>query len=118
MNKRLEFKRKVKVEIRARSAGKCELCGAALKGREGEIDHIDMDALVIEKRELVATDGQLLCRVCHKPKTKADIQRLRKAQRMADKQSGAIKPDGKAWGKKPKPERIGKQPLPPKRLFG
>ena len=85
---RLEFSRKTRRQIIMRAAGKCERCNAALKPREGEVDHI----LAAEfGGEATAANGQLLCRPCHKEKTARDIRLIRKSDRQRDKDSGAMK---------------------------
>jgi 5-methylcytosine-specific restriction endonuclease McrA len=81
-----EFSRKVKAEIVARAAGKCERCGAVLKKGEGHCDHILPDILGGPNK---AANGQLLCVPCHKTKSDDDIRRVRKADRQRDKATGA-----------------------------
>ena len=114
---RREFGRKVKQAAHARAAGKCEQCSAALKPREGEVDHILPDVL---GGEPVLANARVLCRVCHAEKTADDIRRTRKADRQRDKASGAIKPAGKlrgpAFAQSPKPKRERPQ-LPARQLF-
>ena len=115
---RREFPRKVKAAAIARAAGRCEKCAAALKPREGEVDHILEDAL---GGEPVLANAQVLCRPCHAEKTADRIVKIRKADRARDKASGAIRPAGKlrgpAFPSPPKPERVGKAPLAPRNLF-
>lgn len=86
---RLEFNRKTRAAIIKRAAGKCEACEALLKPGEGEVDHILPDALGGKPD---AANGRLICRVCHKAKTAADIGRIRKADRQRDKATGAVLP--------------------------
>lgn len=85
---RLEFSRKVRVEVKRRASGHCEKCKAVLKPAEGEIDHILPDALGGKPE---AQNAQLLCRVCHTEKTASDVRRIRKADRQRDKGNGAIR---------------------------
>lgn len=86
---RREFSRAVKRDALARAKGCCEKCSAALKPREGEVDHILPDIL---GGEPILANAQVLCRVCHAEKTASDIRRTRKADRQRDKASGAIAP--------------------------
>lgn len=88
---RQEFTRKQRAEVFLRARGKCEKCGAHLKVGEGDVDHILPDAL---GGEATLDNAQLLCRVCHKEKTADDVRRLRKAERMRDKHTGAFKKKG------------------------
>lgn len=112
---RREFPRKIKAAALARAAGKCEKCDAALKPREGEVDHILPDIL---GGEPVLANAQVLCRVCHAEKTAADIQRTRKADRQRDKATGAIRPKAKIAQRfqpaKSKPQKL---PTPPRRAM-
>ncbi len=89
MNRR-EFSRSVKFEIirRATRDGRiyCEGCHCDVTGKKIEIDHVLAEALVMDKSTpLTAKDGQLLgVKCCHRGgenKTKADVQRIRKADR-------------------------------------
>jgi 5-methylcytosine-specific restriction endonuclease McrA len=100
---RREFSRKIKAAALARAAGKCEKCSAALKPREGEVDHILPDIL---GGEPVLANAQVLCRQCHAEKSADDLRRTRKADRARDKATGAIRPKQtiKSPGF-PKPER-------------
>lgn len=95
MAKRLEFSRKTRAAVIARAAGKCELCSAALKTGEGEVDHILPCAL---GGEPTIANGRLLCRVCHKQKSASDVRQVRKSDRQRDRQTGAIRPAGKLRG--------------------
>lgn len=112
--KRLEFNRKTRRLIIQRAAGKCEVCKAALKAGEGEIDHI-LPAVLGGSAEI--SNGRLLCRVCHCEKSADDIRRARKADKQRDKATGAIRPKGQI-ASRPKPEKPEtKPPLPFKALF-
>lgn len=111
---RRNFPRKVKAAAIKRAAGKCESCAAVLKPREAEVDHILPDVL---GGEPVLANARVLCSVCHKAKTADDIRRTRKADRQADKASGAIKPKGSIASRPKAPKLPGKPPLPPRRMF-
>lgn len=117
MAKRLEFSRKVRAAIIARANGKCEGCGAVLKAGEGEIDHILPNELGGKPEP---SNGQWLCKVCHKAKTAKDVARIRKADRQRDKATGAKRPKGKlksrGFDKAEKPSK-GKASLPPRNLY-
>jgi 5-methylcytosine-specific restriction protein A len=103
---RREFPRKVKSAALKRAAGKCDKCSAALKPREGDVDHILPDIL---GGEPTLANAQVLCRVCHAEKTADDVRRTRKADRARDKSTGAVRPAGKLANRgfpksqKPKP---------------
>lgn len=105
---RQEFSRKVRRAIFERAQGKCECCRAILKVGEGEIDHRIPDALG-GKPEL--SNGWCLCRICHGKKTRADVGRVRKADRQRDKNTPAIRPKGQI-PQRPKAARVGKPPVP------
>ncbi|UVC14755.1 HNH endonuclease [Mesorhizobium onobrychidis] len=110
---RREFSRKVKQAALARAAGKCEKCTAALKPREGEVDHILPDIL---GGEPVLANAQVLCSVCHAEKTADDIRRTRKADRARDKASGAIRPKQSIRSAPfPKPEKPAPKAMPARR---
>lgn len=117
---RRNFTRKIMKAAIARAAGLCEKCKAALKPREAEVDHILPDIL---GGEPILANAQVLCKQCHKEKSAADIARTRKADRQADKASGAIRPagniKGRGFSKAPaEPKPAGKVPLPPRQLYG
>jgi 5-methylcytosine-specific restriction endonuclease McrA len=58
-----------------------------LKVGEGQADHV----LPVELGgESAIENGQWLCHPCHKPKTADDIRRIRKADRMRDRHTGAM----------------------------
>jgi 5-methylcytosine-specific restriction enzyme A len=85
--RRKEFTRKVKAAAHLRAGGKCDGCGAKLKTGEGEVDH------KIEAHDGGAAtldNAQVLCRPCHAAKTAGFVKRLRKAERVRDKASGAL----------------------------
>lgn len=89
MSNRMEFSRKTRRIITDRANGSCEKCKAALKPGEGEIDHVLPCALGGEPS---VANGRLLCRVCHKEKTRGDVRQIRKSDRQRDKHFGIIKP--------------------------
>ncbi len=117
MAKRKEFSRKVRKQALDRAAGHCESkkCGAVLKPREGEVDHILPCEL---GGEPVLANAQVLCKPCHKAKTADDVRRMRKADRARDKDSGAIKPKQTIKSRRPEPvQKTSKVSLPPRQLF-
>lgn len=90
---RFEFTRKQRAEMFARAGGRCECCGAKLKVGEGEYDH------VIAQGYGGSNDignGQVLCRVCHKAKTKLDVGIIAKSNRVRDKHAGFMPPQAEA----------------------
>jgi hypothetical protein len=107
---RREFPRKIRAAIILRATNAdgvvcCEGCGLVLGKKPFEVDHILCEALVMDKsRPLTAEDGQLLgTDCCHKPKTADDIRRVRKSDRVRDRDSGAIV----------KASRLGRRGFPP-----
>ena len=90
MTRRTEFSRKIKAAVHLRANGRCESdgCGAKLKKGEGEVDHVQADAL---GGEATLDNARLLCRVCHAAKSANDVRAVRKADRARDRQSGALK---------------------------
>lgn len=81
------FSRKQRAEIALRAGGCCEECGARLKIGEGDADHI----LPVEMGgESDITNGQWLCKGCHKGKTASDIRVIRKSDRQRDNFTGAM----------------------------
>ena len=87
MTRAHNFSRKQRAEIALRANGCCEKCGARLKVGEGQADHV----LPVELGgESVIENGQWLCTPCHKPKTADDVRRIRKADRMRDRHTGAM----------------------------
>ena len=82
---RREFLRSVKREIICRAMDatgvpRCEQCFGVAIG--GEIHHVDMDAMQIDKSaRLTAADGKLLCKVCHKEETAKQAPELAQAKR-------------------------------------
>ena len=121
---RREFSRKVRKQAIERANGKCEskTCGAVLKPREAEVDHILPCEL---GGEPTLANAQVLCKVCHKEKTANDIRRIRKSDRARDKNSGAIRPDqtmqsapfARSAKADRKANRAPKTELPPRRIY-
>lgn len=86
---RFEFSKKQRLEIWTRANGHCEECNAKLKTGEGEYDHIIAQGYGGENE---TENGQLICSVCHKSKTKKDVGLIAKAKRNHAKQNGYSKP--------------------------
>jgi len=86
------FTRKQRNQMEERAGGRCEKCHDALKPGSGDADHI----LPVELGgESELSNGQWLCKPCHKGKTALDIRMIRKADRMRDKDRGTFpKPVG------------------------
>jgi hypothetical protein len=60
---------------------RCERCGGVAVG--GEVHHVDMDAMQIDKsRKLTAAGGLFLCKPCHKEETAKQAPILAKAKRL------------------------------------
>lgn len=121
---RQEFDKKTRAAIVLRSKNNegqicCEGCGLVLGFKSWEIDHTIPEGLRDQtaKRKLTADDGKLLGRCCHKPKTKADIGKIRKADRQKNRHSGVKTASGKLKGrgfnKDSKTPAIDKSALPP-----
>lgn len=84
---RQEFTRKTKAAVALRSGGNCEQCGAKLKLREGEYDHVLPCALGGTNDE---SNCKVICRICHAEKTGNDVRQIRKADRQRDKHTGTF----------------------------
>ena len=84
---RKEFPRKVKAAALLRADGKCEGCGAAIKPPKLHYDHVLPCAL---GGEATLDNCQVLCVPCHVEKTGDDVRRVRKADRMRDRHTGAL----------------------------
>ena len=108
-----EFSRKVKAAAYERSDGLCEgmvagefpppyRCNAPL-ARGVEYDHIVPYEYT---QDSSLANCQCLCRLCHRLKTTDDVKWMRKAERVRDRASGALKtksrpiPGSKASGVK------------------
>jgi 5-methylcytosine-specific restriction endonuclease McrA len=89
---RTEFSRKTRRDIFLRAMGRCEQCRAYLKSGEGEYDHILPCEL---GGEATVDNGMLLCRTCHRIKTRGDVQQIRKSDRQRDKNDGTFVKSGK-----------------------
>lgn len=126
MANRREFDKKAKVAIKKRcerpTGWACEICGAIVAS--GHIDHIDPDALQIDKkRKLTAEEGQFLCEPCHAEKTKDDVRVIAKVKRVEANHLGAKAAPAKkieSAGFKVSEKTIRRQtreqiPLPPRR---
>jgi 5-methylcytosine-specific restriction endonuclease McrA len=88
MSARREFSRKTRALAFERCNGSCESCGARLKVGEGEYDHILPDVF---SGEPTIENCQVLCRACHKAKTRIDNLAAKKSTRVRDKASGAFR---------------------------
>lgn len=89
------FTRKQRNQMEERAGGRCEKCHDAIKPGSGDADHI----LPIELGgESEISNGQWLCKPCHKGKTALDIRMIRKADRMRDKARNTYGKRGKALG--------------------
>lgn len=126
---RREFTKAVYAQIVHRATNaqgqiQCEGCGLVLGKKPWHVDHTIADGLQVDKsRKLTAADGKLLGKeCCHDPKThQQDVPAIAQAKRREAKHLGITKPAGKLRGptfaKPDKPERSGKQPLPPRAMF-
>lgn len=94
---RHEFPNSVKRDAAARAAGHCEAvwdgerCNAKLPSGGFHYDHVLPDWL---DGEPTLENCEVLCIVCHKIKTKADIARIAKTKRLRDRDQG-IKRSGR-----------------------
>jgi hypothetical protein len=121
MAERREFSRPVKIAIYRRAkdpAGvlRCEKCCAAVVA--GDIHHIVMDAMVVDKgASLTVDDGIFLCRPCHKDITKSQAPVLAKVKRIEAKHLGIRKAptiQSRPFPKRER-ERLPLLTLPPRR---
>lgn len=131
MARRREFSKAVYVQIVHRATVNgvvaCEGCGLVLGKKPYQVDHIDPDALQIDKsRKLTAADGQLLgVDCCHREKTKTDVKNIAKAKRREARDLGIPGPVAKIKSapfrkstKSSRRQEHGDRPaLPFKRLF-
>jgi 5-methylcytosine-specific restriction protein A len=86
---RREFSTKVRLEALARCQAKCEGCGVALQDcADYHYDHVIPDQL-LGMNDL--SNCQVLCRGCHREKTRGDIARIAKAKRQFAKNKGMRK---------------------------
>jgi len=89
MSRAHNFTQKQRTQMAIRANGCCEKCNAILKDGEGEADHI----IPVEMYgESDLSNGQWLCRVCHRGKTDLDVRMIRRAQRRERLKLGAKKP--------------------------
>ena len=84
---RKEFPRKVKAAALLRAKDACEACGAPIKPPKLHYDHVLPCAL---GGEPTLANCQVLCVPCHVEKTGDDVRRVRKADRMRDRHTGAL----------------------------
>ena len=97
---RLEFTRKTRRQAFERAAGNCEAVGARYGlpddgGYRGCINkpcEVDHDKTAEEGGTNELSNAVALCRKCHAWKTANDLRRIRKADRMRDKHTHAMKP--------------------------
>lgn len=128
--RRTEFTRETRREALKRSGLKCEASGPRYGLAEGQRCNCSLSLGVQYDHDVpdqLGGDNSLencraVCIQCHKIKTRADIQQIRKSDRQRDKASGVIRPAGKLRSAPfPKSEkaarRVPKQPLPPRQLF-
>ena len=118
MTKRQEFPRKIKLAAFARCKGRCQICSAVLVPGKFIYDHAMPDAL---GGQPTLENCVVQCVACDKPKTSADVSRIRKADRQRAAHIGAKRdaptkiasrgfvPAGKDRSPKPK--------LPPRQMF-
>ena len=128
---RVEFSKRVSKAIVARATNSdgqitCEGCGLVLGFKAYDIDHKIAEALCDHtmKRNLKPEDGQLLCKPCHKIKTKDDVHKTRKADRQKNRHTGVKRPAGKIANrgfetaqKRPAIDKAGLPPLKPRPMF-
>lgn len=98
---RREFPAKVKVAAFQRANGACEICGARLSVGKFRYDHQLPDAL---GGEPTLENCVVRCLPCDKPKTAADITRIRKSDRQRNAHLG-IRPKSKFPCSKDSPYR-------------
>lgn len=93
MNQRLEFSKKVRLEIFRRAGGPeklyCEGCGLPLRGKPFEIDHTIECWEKPTRTELTADDGKLLGYCCHRPKTAKKATERAHGNRIIEKSAKA-----------------------------
>lgn len=99
---RREFPNKVKKAAYQRANGYCEICGAVLTVGKFRYDHRLPDAL---GGEPTLENCVVQCLPCDKPKTAADVTRIRKADRQRYRHLG-IRPKSRLPGSKDSPFKI------------
>jgi len=89
------FTRKQRNQMEDRAGGRCEKCHGVIKPGSGDADHI----LPVELGgESEISNGQWLCKPCHKGKTALDIRMIRRADRIRDKARNTFVKRGKPIG--------------------
>jgi 5-methylcytosine-specific restriction protein A len=88
MRDRREFSAKIKLLAWERAQGCCEICTRKLYPGDFHYDHINPDGLTG-----LPTLGNcsLVCRACHKTKTKRDVANIARAKRRERKHIGIRK---------------------------
>ena len=116
---RKTFSKKDRARIFNASLGVCHLCKGQIGiGEAWEVEHVIAYALTQDN-----SDGNLQPAhiKCHRVKTDADVTAIAQAKRREAKHIGVTKPAGKlrgaAFAKPAKPERTGKPPLAPRRMY-
>jgi hypothetical protein len=107
--KRLEFSKKVRLEIFLRAGGpdklRCEECKLPIKGSNFEIDHTieEWEREDVEhgyREALTADDGKLLCIPCHDAKSGKKTGQRAHCKRIVEKAAKARKKQPfKGWRK-------------------
>jgi 5-methylcytosine-specific restriction enzyme A len=87
---RKEFSTRTKALAFQRSNGRCEACGMRLQPGPGwfECDHVNPDGLT-GSNDLA--NCRVLCRICHREKTRGDVGAIAKAKRREARHIGAHK---------------------------
>lgn len=85
---RKEFSKRTKLEAWQRAKGHCEACGIKLDGKRVEYDHIIADGLGGAPD---LSNCKVLCGPCHRVKTRSDIPRIAKTNRIRAKAAGIRK---------------------------
>lgn len=117
---RRSFSKKDRARIFASAGGVCHLCsGAITVGEAWEIEHVLAYALTRDNSDENLRPAH---KRCHEVKTRQeDVPAIAKAKRREAKHLGIARPAGKLKGRgfpaPDKPERITKQPLPPRAMF-
>lgn len=128
---RNEFTKATKRATLARSEGRCEAVGAWYGLEPGcrcnaplaagvNFDHIDLDA---NSKDNGIGNCAAVCIPCHRHKTThVDVPKAAKTLRQQDKARGIRKAPAKiparGFSRSPKPDRITKQPLAPRPIYG
>lgn len=83
---RREFSAKTKAHAFQRANGRCEECGFRLTVGKFQYDHVNPDGLT-GTNEL--SNCMCICILCHRGKTRKDVERISKAKRMHRNHIGA-----------------------------